>query len=62
MSSGILALGVQGNILNSLKINDKISICCPITLYFANSRPSVKAGSNPTRWEKASATQTPRVR
>lgn len=36
MSSGILAWGVQGNILNSLKINDKISHCCPITPLIAD--------------------------
>ena len=32
MSSGVLSLGVQGNILNSLMINYKISHCCPISL------------------------------
>lgn len=49
MSSGILALGVQGNILNSLKINYKIHHCCPIILYSANSRPSVKASPSSAR-------------
>lgn len=41
MPSGILASGVQSIILNSLKINHKISYCCLITLYSTNSRPEL---------------------